>query len=134
MQSGLLHLFLPSNVLCGFLLFDSGNEALMRKLLTFGCLQKAVSGGLGNTSFRCWFWPSIDRQCLACTLKIEGSLGSYVTAKTGLLVCFCLFVSLRAANLGIFLTLSRAESTKLSEYPLSRSCDFISSRLWIKLE
>ena len=107
-QCSLLHLFMPGNVLCGFILFDFSNEPLIRNFLDLCALERQKVGGLGNTSFRCWFWPTIDRQCLACRLEIEGSLGLYFNANTGLLVCFCLFFCLRAANLGIFLTLSRA--------------------------
>ena len=65
-----------------------------------GCLLYAVSGGDGNTSARYLFLFTIERQCLACILLIDGSLGSYVITKTGLFLVDFGLISLRAISLG----------------------------------
>ena len=43
-----------------------------------------IGFGEGKTSAKYWFLVTIVLQCLACSLVMEGSLGSYVTANTGL--------------------------------------------------
>ena len=90
---------------------------------------KGSEGGLGKTSLRYFSLPTIDLQCLACRLEMEGSRGSYVIANTGLFVFFSMFLFFRAACLGTFLAFSIAELTAFSEYPLSKSWDLSSSNL-----
>ena len=90
---------------------------------------KAVRGGLGKTSAKWQSFATIDRQCLAIRFGIEGSLGSYAEAKTGLLFSFFLATFLRSVSLGTFLALVMADSTISCWYPLSRRRSFNSSSL-----
>ena len=70
------------------------------------------------------------RQCFACRLVIEGSLGSNVVAKTGLFSCSGLVLLLRASFLGTALALLRAKTTVFSLCPrFSKSCLVSSSLL-----
>ena len=85
------------------------NFALMSNFVKCLCLLKAVSGGSGKHSARCWSC-TIDRQCLACILAMDGSLGSYLVAKTGLFDALFLC----ATFLGIFFALLISQSSSLS--------------------
>ena len=60
---------------------------------------------------------------------MDGSLGSYVTASTGLSVWFGLDTFLKAILRGIFFALSKAESTVIRLYPLSINSCFSSINL-----
>ena len=70
-----------------------------------------MRGGEGKTSAKCWFLLTIVLQCLACILVMEGSLGSYVTANTGLLFFLLIGTFFRAASLGTLFAFVRAVST-----------------------
>ena len=110
MQS-LPHFVLPFPSLYGYLFGDGGTLALIKIFLKYLCLLYAVSGGFFNTSLRYLFWPIIDLQSLACNDSIEGSLGSYLTANTSLLMSSSFFLTLDSATfLGIFLALFIDES------------------------
>ena len=77
----------------------------------FFCLLYAVNGGSLKASTSIVFWLHMDLQCFNWMEGIEGSLGSQVTASTGLLVC--LFVAavlfLSASFLGIDLAFEIAD-------------------------
>ena len=64
-----------------------------------------MRGGEGKTSAKCWFLLTIVLQCLVCSLVMEGSLGSYVTANTGLFFFLLIGTLFRAASLGILFAL-----------------------------
>ena len=114
---------------CGYLPRAFSTVALMIWLLMFGCLLKAARGGLGKTFAKWQSFATIDRQCLAIRFGMEGSLGSYAEAKTGLLFSFFLATFLRSFSLGTFLALFMADSTISCWYPLSRRRSFNSSSL-----
>ena len=91
------HFNIPFIFLSGYGLGFGGTFALISKLRRFDCLLKAVRGGSGNTEAKYWSWLVIARQCFAWILCIAGSLGSNLTAKTGLLKVL-LFVRFRSAR------------------------------------
>ena len=87
----------------------------MSNSLKFVGLLNAVKGFSGKHSFKYWFLLTMDLQCFACIVCIEGSLGSYLIANNGLLFFFVFFFDLiRASFLGIDVALFRAESIILS--------------------
>ena len=53
-----------------------GTLALIRSSPKFFGRLKSVRGGLGKQSAKYWSWLTIDLQCLAWIVGIEGSLGS----------------------------------------------------------
>ena len=102
-----LHLFMPFCILSGYLPWGFATAALIKWLLIFGWHLKAVNGGLWNTSARYLFLFVIERQCFICRLGIDGNLGSYGVANTGLLFSFFCDTFLSNFSLGILLALLR---------------------------
>ena len=60
-----------------------GTLALIRSSPKFFGRLKSVRGGLGKQCAKYWSWLTIDLQCLACIVGIEGSLGSNLITNIG---------------------------------------------------
>ena len=112
-----VHIF-PQFFIPGFFLFDLSaggfaTLALIKLSFRFLCLLNATRGGFLKTCLRCWSLEIIVRQCLLIELEIEGSLGSYFSANTGLFVFSSLLTFFNAWDLGIFRARSIAGSITL---------------------
>ena len=96
------HLFIPFNLLWGYLSGAGGTFAFTDISLVVFFLLCAVIGGSLKTSLRYWFCPVIALQCFTWMVSMDGNLRSNFNTKTSLFLDFLSVTVSNAIFLGIF--------------------------------